>query len=193
MNLPTESFRRVLGKDDVKSLMRRYFVANGFDGTLTAIGVIVSSYLSGVDDGQAVIAVGLGAAVGLGISGIWSVWEIERAETKIEQRRVEEAMLTSLGDTRITRDLRYEQMLLSLASATGPVLAILILLTPFLFVESTLTMFQAVGLSIILAVLLLGMVGAYMGVISRQRWYVSALRMGLAGLVVAIISIFLPG
>ncbi|QZA89306.1 VIT1/CCC1 transporter family protein [Salinarchaeum sp. IM2453] len=193
MNLPTESFRRVLGKDDVKSLMRRYFVANGFDGTLTAIGVIVSSYLSGVDNGQAVIAVGLGAAVGLGISGIWSVWEIERAETKIEQRRVEEAMLTSLGDTRITRDLRYEQMLLSLASATGPVLAILILLTPFLFVESTLTMFQAVVLSIILAVLLLGIVGAYMGVISRQRWYVSALRMGLAGLVVAIISIFLPG
>ena len=193
MNLPTESFRRVLGKDDVKSLMRRYFVANGVAGTLTAIGVIVSSYLSGVDNGQAVIAVGLGAAVGLGISGIWSVWEIERAETKIEQRRVEEAMLTSLGDTRITRDLRYEQMLLSLASATGPVLAILILLTPFLFVESTLTMFQAVVLSIILAVLLLGIVGAYMGVISRQRWYVSALRMGLAGLVVAIISIFLPG
>lgn len=193
MNLPTESFRRVLGKDDVKSLMRRYFVANGFDGTLTAIGVIVSSYLSGVDNGQAVIAVGLGAAVGLGISGIWSVWEIERAETKIEQRRVEEAMLTSLGNTRITRDLRYEQMLLSLASATGPVLAILILLTPFLFIESTLTMFQAVVLSIILAVLLLGIVGAYMGVISRQCWYVSALRMGLAGLVVAIISIFLPG
>jgi VIT1/CCC1 family predicted Fe2+/Mn2+ transporter len=34
--------------------------------------------------------------------------------------------------------------------------------------------------------------GAYMGSISGQRWYVSALRMALAGLVVAVINVLLP-
>lgn len=185
--------RRVIGKKDVRSLMRRYFVANGFDGTLTAIGVIVGAYLSGTQDGQTVIAVGLGAAVGLGVSGIWSVWEIERAETRIEQQEIERAMLTDLGDTRITRDLRYEQLVLALAAATGPVLTILISLSPFLLEGTVLSMLEAVGVSILVGILMLAMVGAYMGYISKQRWYVAALRMGLAGLVVAIISIFLPG
>ena len=77
--------RRVFRKDDVRSLSRRYFVANGFDGTLTTIGVVVGAYLSGIDDGMTVIAIGLGAAVGLGTSGVWSVWEIERAETSRTQ------------------------------------------------------------------------------------------------------------
>ncbi|MFC7138761.1 hypothetical protein ACFQMA_02780 [Halosimplex aquaticum] len=35
--------------------------------------------------------------------------------------------------------------------------------------------------------------GADTGSISGQKWYVSAIRMGLAGLVVALISLFLPG
>jgi hypothetical protein len=46
-----------------------------------------------------VIKIGLGAAVGLGTSAVWSVWEIERAETRAEIRRIERAMLTDLDDT----------------------------------------------------------------------------------------------
>ncbi len=186
--------RRVLAKEDVQSLARRYFVANGFDGTLTSIGVVVGAYLGGgVDSGLAVIGIGLGAAVGLGTSGIWSVWEIERAETSREQAQIESAMLTSLEDTRLTRDFRNEQIVLAFAAATGPVLGILITLVPFLFEGVVLSMFQAVLLSIALGVLLLASVGAYMGAISKQRWYVAAIRMGLAGIVVAGLTILLPG
>ena len=186
--------RRVLRKEDVRSLSRRYFVANGFDGTLTSIGVVLGAYMGGgVEDGLAVIGIGLGAAIGLGTSGIWSVWEIERAETSREQASLESAMLTSLEDTQLTRDFRNEQIVLALAAATGPVISILVTLVPFLFEGVFLSMFQAVLLSIALGVLLLATVGAYMGAISKQRWYVAAIRMGLAGLVVAVITIFLPG
>lgn len=185
--------RRVLRKDDVRSLSRRYFVANGFDGTLTSIGVVVGAYLSGVEDGLALIGIGLGAAVGLGTSGIWSVWEIERAETSREREHLERAMLTSLEDTQLTRDLRNEQTVHALAAASGPVIGVTVTLLPFLFEGVFLTMFQAVVTSILLGVLLLGGVGAYMGLISKQRWYVAAVRMGLAGIVVAVISVLLPG
>ena len=186
--------RRVLRKEDVQSLSRRYFVANGFDGTLTSIGVVLGAYLGGgVENGVAVIGIGLGAAIGLGTSGIWSVWEIERAETSREQSQLESAMLVSLDDTQLTRDFRNEQIVLALAAASGPVLSVFITLIPFLFEGVFLSMLQAVVLSIALGVLLLATVGAYMGSISKQRWYIAAIRMGLAGLVVAGITILLPG
>ncbi len=186
--------KRVFGKEDVRSLARRYFVANGFDGTLTSIGVVLGAYMGGnIDSGLAIIGIGLGAAIGLGTSGIWSVWEIERAETSRELLQLEAAMLTDLDDTQLTRDFRNEQIVLALAAATGPVIGIVVTLLPFLFEGMFLSLFQAVLLSIALGVLLLAGVGAYMGTISKQRWYVAAVRMGLAGLVVAVITVFLPG
>jgi hypothetical protein len=38
-----------------------------------------------------------------------------------------------------------------------------------------------------------GAFGAYVGAMSGQRWYVAAARMGLAGLLVAVINVLLPG
>jgi len=67
------------------------------------VGVIIGAVLSGIPDGSTVIKIGLGAAVSLGTSAVWSVWEIERAETRAEIRRLERAMLTDLDDTRIER------------------------------------------------------------------------------------------
>ena len=185
--------RRVLEKDDVRALSRRYFVANGFDGTLTSIGVVIGSYLGGIADGMTIVGIGLGAAVGLGTSGIWSVWEIERAETSRERAELEAAMLTDLEETQPARDLRDARLIHALASGTGPVLGVLLTLAPLALEGVVLSIEQAVVGSIVLGICLLGAVGAYMGSISKQRWYVSAVRMGLAGLVVAILSVFLPG
>ena len=190
---PLAVLRRVLGKGEIRALSRRYFVANSFDGVLTSIGIIIGGYLSGIHEPTTLIAIGLGAAVGLGISGIWSVWEIERAETSRIQAELEQAMLTSLEDTRLERNQRYTQLVLAISAGAGPVIAIVVTLIPFFFVDPGLTITQGVLLSIGCGIALLGSIGAYMGFISKQRWYVAAVRMALAGIVVAIISIFLPG
>ncbi|MDZ7701676.1 MAG: VIT1/CCC1 transporter family protein [Halobacteriales archaeon] len=185
--------RRLLGKEDVQAISRRYFISNGFDGTLTSIGVIVGAVLSGVPDGLVVVKIGLGAAVGLGTSAVWSVWEIERAETKAEILRMERAMLTDLDDTRIQREQSGARLLHAVMSGLGPLIGVLVPLTPFLFEGSAFTMVQAAVIAVALGVSVLGVFGAYMGSISGQRWYVAAGRMGLAGLVVAVINVFLPG
>ncbi|MFT4922764.1 MAG: putative membrane protein (TIGR00267 family) [Haloarculaceae archaeon] len=184
---------RLLGKAEVLAIARRYFVSNGFDGTLTSIGVIVGAVLSGVPDGLTVVKIGLGAAVGLGTSAVWSVWEIERAETRAKLRRIERAMLTDLDDTRIERQQRSARFLHAGASGLGPLIGILVPLSPFLFEGTILTMGEAGIIAVALGIGVLGVFGAYMGSISGQRWYVAAARMGLAGLVVALINIFLPG
>jgi len=185
--------RRLLGKEDVRSIARRYFVSNGFDGTLTAIGVVVGAVLSGVPDGATVIKIGAGAAVGLGTSAVWSVWEIERAETRAEIRRVERAMLTDLDDTRIQHEQSGARVVHAAASGLGPLIGIFITIAPFVVEGSVFTMTEAAMVAVGLGICVLGTFGAYMGSISDQRWYVAAARMGLAGLVVALINVFLPG
>lgn len=185
--------RRVLEKGEVRSISRRYFISNGFDGTLTSIGVVVGAYLSGIDQGVTVVAIGLGAAVGLGTSGVWSVWEIERAEGLAERERIERAMLTELGDTHLQREHRAARIVHATASAVGPVLAIVATLAPLALEGVLLTMGQAVVASILVGISILAGFGVYLASISGQRVYRAAIRMALAGVVVAAINVFLPG
>jgi len=185
-------FLRAIRREEVRAIARRYFVSNGFDGTLTGIGIVVGAVLSGIPNGTVVIRIGLSAAVGLGTSAVWSVWEIERAETRAEIRRLEAAMLVDLDDTRIQREQSTTRLVHSVASGLGPLLGILLPLTPFLFEGGALTMVSAGFVSVAIAVCVLGAFGAYMGSISDQRWYVAAGRMGLAGIVVAAINLVLP-
>ncbi len=182
-----------LRKGEVGSISRRYFISNGFDGTLTATGVTVGSYLSGVPDGTTVIAVGLGATVGLATSGVWSVWEIERAEKLAEIHELERPMLRSLEDTRL-EDRKFEDRAVNaLMSGIGPVIAMLSIISPFLLEGTVLTMREATIASVAIGVAVLFVFGAYMGRISKQRWWYAGIRMGLAGLVVALLNVLLPG
>ena len=185
--------RRLAGREEVLAISRRYFVSNGFDGTLTSIGVVIGAVLSGVPDGLAVIKIGVGAAVGLGTSAVWSVWEFERAETRAEIGRIERAMLVDLDDTRIQRERSGDRLLHATMSGLGPLIGILTPLLPFAVEGSVFTMWEAALVAVGLGIGVLAAFGAYMGSISGQRWYVAAARMGLAGVVVAAINLLLPG
>ncbi|MFB6179231.1 MAG: VIT1/CCC1 transporter family protein [Halorientalis sp.] len=175
------------------AISRRYFVSNGFDGTLTSTGIAVGSYLSGVSAGATVFAVGVGAAVGLSTSGVWSVWEIERAEKLIERQDLERAMLVDLSETRVQAQNKRDRIKHAIMSGIGPLLGIMLPISPYLFVPAVLSMLQATVLAILVGIALLFLFGAYMGSISGQSWVVAGLRMGLAGVVVTIINVLLPG
>jgi predicted membrane protein (TIGR00267 family) len=183
----------LLEREEVRSISRRYFISNGFDGTLTSVGVIVGSYLSGVPDGLTVFKIGVGAAVGLATSGVWSVWEIERAEKRAERLNLEAAMLADLGDTEIQRRNEGARQINALMSGLGPVVGILVPLLPALLEGTYLSLLETTLVGISLGVLLLFVFGAYLGRVSEQNWIVAGLRMGVAGLVVAAINVVLPG
>jgi predicted membrane protein (TIGR00267 family) len=192
------ALRRLLADEEVRSISRRYLVSNGFDGALTCVGVVVGAFLTGVPNGLVVVQIGLGAAVGLATSGVWSVWEIERAEKLADLQSVENAMLTDLNDTRLARDLSGARLVNAAASGIGPVVGILVPLAPFLvtgdpFAVGLLSLRNATLASVGVAVAVLFGFGAYMGSIADQRWFVAGFRMGLAGVVVAGINLLLPG
>jgi predicted membrane protein (TIGR00267 family) len=179
--------------EKVGPIARRYFVSNGFDGALTGVGVTVGAFLSGVPDGLTVVKIGLGAAVGLTTSGVWSVWEIERAEMRAELHKLEAEMLTDLSGTHVEREKNSNQVVNALMSGLGPLFGLVVPLTPFLLEGAALSLLEATVVSVALACGVLFAFGAYMASISRQRWFVAGIRMGLAGIVVAGINVFLPG
>lgn len=181
--------RESLRDEEVRSISRRYFISNGFDGTLTSIGVIVGAYLSGVTEGFTVVTIGVGGAIGLGTSGVWSVWEIERAEKQAELMRIEDAMLTDLEGTVLEQRQDTARVINAVMSGIGPLIGILLPLLPFVFQGVALTMFDATMLGVGIGVAILFLFGAYLGSISKQRWLVAGIRMALAGLVVAAINV----
>lgn len=182
--------RDSLKREEVRSISRRYFLSNGFDGTLTGIGIAVGSFLSGIDNNFTVFQVGLGAAVGLATSGVWSVWEIEKAEKLAELHQLEESMMEELEGTAIHERKKEGREVNAIMSGLGPVLGVIIPLTSFLVISDPL---KATLTAIAVACLQLFTFGAYMARISKQQWYIAGLRMGVAGIVVAILNIFLPG
>ncbi len=190
MNL---NLREAWKREEVRSISRRYFISNGFDGTLTSIGIAVGSFLSGVSSGIIVFQVGLGAAIGLATSGVWSVWEIERAEKLAELHEEEKAMLRDLEGSELHERKMQGRVINAAMSGFGPIIGIMLPVIPFLFEPRVLGMLEATLASIAIGVLLLFSFGAYMGSISKQKWYYAGSRMGLAGLVVAALNYVLPG
>ena len=184
-----DSLRAALGRPAVRAIGRRYFVSNGFDGTLTCIGIVLGSVLTGVAGSPEIVKIGVGAAVGLGTSAVWSVWEIERAETAAEIHELEAAMLVDLDDTSIQRRQQGGRLFHAVASGAGPLVGIFLPLSPFVLAGAFLDLWTMAAVSVALAVGLLGVFGAYMGTVAGQRWYVSAGRMALAGVVVAAINL----
>ncbi|WP_440767429.1 VIT1/CCC1 transporter family protein [Natronorubrum sp. DTA7] len=185
--------RTLLEDEEVRSISRRYFISNGFDGTLTSIGIIVGAYLSGVSEGITVVTIGLGAAVGLGTSGVWSVWEIERAEKQAELIRIERAMLTDLEGTALQERRAGARKINAVASGIGPLIGITLPLLPFLAHGVVFSLLEATLVAVGIGVTVLFVFGAYLGSISKQNWIVAGIRMGLAGIVVAFLNLFLPG
>ena len=112
---------------------------------------------------------------------------------RAEIQETEEAMLADLSDTQVERDKMSNQVVNALMSGLGPLIGLVLPLTPFLFEGTVFTMLEATVASVAVAVGVLFTFGAYMASISRQRWYVAGARMGLAGIVVAVINVFLPG
>lgn len=185
--------RSALAQDEVRSISRRYFISNGFDGTLTSIGITVGSFLSGVQEGMTVVMVGVGAAIGLATSGVWSVWEIERAEKRAELQKKEDAMLTDLSGTKLQEEQRLARAINAVMSGLGPVIGILLPIVPFLVHGTYLSMGAATVASVAIGMGVLFLFGSYMASIADHAWYWAGIRMALAGLVVAVINILLPG
>jgi predicted membrane protein (TIGR00267 family) len=164
---------------------------NAFDGVLTIMGVLMGSYTAGVADHRIVISTGLATSVAVGVSGLWGAYLTENAERRRSLGELEQLTLSDLRNTRLGRASRLAVVAVALVNCVTPLLASLLVLTPFfaasLLPEGVLPYY----VSLATALLVLFTLGILLGRMSRERLMLSGAKTVAAGLLCVAITLLL--
>lgn len=177
---------------EVGEIARRYFAMNAFDGVLTTIGVLVGGYVGAIHSPRAMFIVVLTTAVGMGVSGFYGSYLVERAERDRAMRELEESTLSSLENTAIASASRYATIVIALIDGASPFAAALIAMIPFAF-AGVLGIHAAYYLAVGVGLVELFGLGLFLGSVSRERLWFSGLKLVLAGVIALVISLLLGG
>ncbi len=175
-----------------RKIARRYLVTNGFDGTLTMLGLMTGFYVSGTKDLGVAINACLGAAIALFVSGFSSAYLSEKAERKQELQEFEQALLVDLEESRYGEASRYLPFFIASVNGLSPLFFSLLIISPlFLSFYGVEWPFSPFLVAIITALLCIFLLGVYLGKISRQFWLWAGLRTVLIAMIlVAVILLF---
>lgn len=166
-------------------IARRYFVVNGFDGALTMLGIIMGFIISDPANLSVVLNACLGAAIALGVSGVSSAYISETAERRRALVKLEGAMVTDLGESAQGEAARWVPMIIALVNGAAPLVISLLILTPLWLVSAgVLLPLSPLYIAIIIALLLVFLLGVFLGRIAGVSW----LRSGLQAILVAIVT-----
>lgn len=166
-------------------IVRRYFIVNGFDGALTMLGLIIGFIVSESDDLPVIFNACLGAAIALGMSGLSSAYISESAERKRALAKLEQAMISDLGDSAHGEASRWVPLLIGLVNGLAPlVISFLILLPIWLAISGMALPLSPLYAAIIIALFLIFLLGVFLGRIADISW----LRSGIQTLLVAVVT-----
>jgi len=175
-----------------RSIIRRYFVVNGFDGALTMLGIVMGFYVSGADNLEVISSTCLGAAVALCMSGISSAYISEAAERERELKSLEEAMVTDLHGSAHGRAARLVPFWVALVNGLSPLIICLVIMLP-LWLAAAMDGFPMDPLlaAIIAALVVIFLLGVFLGRITAGFWLWAGIRtLLLALLTCGIILLF---
>jgi len=176
----------------IGEISRRYFVMNAFDGLLTIIGVIMGSFISGVNDVKIIIGTGVAASWAMGISGFIGALITEQAERERKVKDIEKAILTELDGSILEKAEKFAVIVAALIDGLSPLLVSVISISPlFLSLYSLLSLFYSLALSLFLAIFLLFIIGLYLGKTAGGNLIYYGLIMTTSGILVAITSLFI--
>lgn len=177
-----------------KSILRRYFVMNAFDGAMTTLGVVIGSYITNIDDPISVIGIILVSGVAMAISGFSGTYMTESAERSHSLHALEDAMLIDLEMTDFGKATKIVSLFAALVDGMAPFLASLPCIMPFfLALIGLLPIHIAFYSSIVASLAVLFVLGFYLGRVSEKNVLVSGIKMVVAGTVVALIALILGG
>ncbi len=157
-------------------IVRRYLVVNGFDGALTMLGLIMG-FIVNVPALSVVINACLGAAIALGMSGLSSAYISESAERQRELDKLQAAMLDDLEDSAHNEAVRWVPWFIALVNGLAPLLISLLIISPMILADAGVELaVSALHLSIAVALLLVFLLGVFLGQIASVSWWRSGIR-----------------
>jgi predicted membrane protein (TIGR00267 family) len=187
-------FKELLKIGGAGGIARRYMVMNSFDGSLTALGIIIGSFLAKVHDPGTIILAGLGASIAMGVSGGFGAYLTETAVKKQELAEKQEAMLVEEfnNGTVLDEAAQISSIFVAVVDGGSPFIAASVSFLPFFLVSLIgIDIGFAYLLSVILTTVVLFILGAYLGNISNENKLSYGVRMIVAGVITAILIMFL--
>ena len=174
------------------TIARRYFVVNGFDGTLTLLGMITGFYFSNETQLDVLLHACLGAAIALGVSGFSSAYISEAAEREHELQKLESAMVKDLSDSAHGQAARTMPVVIALVNGLAPLCMALLVLGPLWLVpQLPVWPISAISTAMIMAFVLLFLLGVFLGQLRGSFWLFAGLRTLLIGVATcALIMLF---
>lgn len=165
-------------------LFRRYFVNTLFDSTFVVLGILAATTAEADASLDFALGTVFAACLAIGISTGVSVYEAEHVENEIRIRKLERALLSSLDDTRISRELRASRMAVALVNFAAPLLVASITSIPLLlFHFGLLTPFVvAAAASSLAGVGIIFVAGYYLGKLTHRKPWLKAARMSIVAL-----------
>ncbi len=172
-------------------IARRYFVKNGFDGSMTMLGIIVGSWVLDAT-AEYVVTAGLGACLAMGISGLFGAYMTERAERKRDLKDLECAMITKLDDSVITDASSFVSFFAAVVDGGSPILTALVSLMPFILsLIGWLEAGSAYIPSFIVTMVTLFILGMYLGKIAKENALLYGIQTLIAGIATITIAFLL--
>lgn len=176
---------------NISEIARRYFAMNAFDGVLTIIGVLMGNFVAGVSQAHIVLSTGLATCVAMGVSGLWGAYLTESAERQRDLDELSRVTLTDISQTRIGKASRVAIVIVAVVDGLSPLMAALIVLSPFFAAGSSVDLTWAYYTALGLALLTLFSLGLFLGRISKGRMIIYGLKTVLAGIISIAISFIL--
>lgn len=182
---------------DMEGIARRYFFKNGFDGSMTMLGIVVGSWIAGVQNPGFIVAAGLSACLAMGVSGLFGAYMTEKAERERSLKTLEESMLTDMNDTIHGDASNFVSVYAAIIDGASPALTAVFSLIPFfLSLTGVLAIREAYRISLTLTMILLFSLGLYLGRIAKESVrmrLVYGVGMATAGLIVAAVVLLFGG
>ncbi|NWF96024.1 MAG: VIT1/CCC1 transporter family protein [Candidatus Thorarchaeota archaeon] len=192
-----ERVRRALELTEGVEIARRYMAMNAFDGALTMLGLILGGLFT-IDSTHpevsfaAVLLAASGATVAMTISGFSGSYLAERAERDREVQDIGRAMLRDMSDTMYARASKTTSIVVALVDGASPAVTALIVLSPLLLVPiGVLNYYSAFEVAIVMCLVLLYLLGVFLGHVSRKNVWKYGLRTLTAGVITAILMLLI--
>jgi predicted membrane protein (TIGR00267 family) len=177
-----------------RGILRRYFVMNAFDGAMTSLGVVIGSYVTVIEDPRKVLGVMLMSGVAMAVSGFSGTYMTESAERAHSLNELEGSMLVDLEKTMYGRASKFVSVFAALVDGSAPFIASIPCILPFaLALFGLLPIHIAFYSSIAASLLVLFVLGIFLGRLSEKHFLLSGIKMVVAGVFVAIIALLLGG
>ncbi len=188
-----QQFKLLLKISHSQSILRRYFVVNGFDGALTMLGLIIGFVSSSFVHLSVVINACLGASFALFISGVNSAYISERAERQRTLAALESAMLLDLNNSVHGQAARYIPIAVALVNGFAPLIISLLIISPLWLAQSGVNFFIApLYVAASVALFLIFLLGVFLGQVSGRSFWLSGFKSLIIGLITLMfISLFI--